>query len=348
MSQQDVVPTKEKLEAFWQAFAGELPAWSALDARSWVEAANQWLAGWWPDIAFEAAGNENGTPERLIVTAHGVIEQFPLVQSLVDHAPALSGLRVEAFRQRVEPASGEFGIGMDGFSLSTAEILVHHYADCGQIALEIGFAKEIDASFESHAQNMAFILLDHAIGEYDFAVKVGPVDFVASPKPSCVLLSEFAPVFDQFWRDDLGHNQIFPETDQENYALIEFSSAEGEDAQGLNLLMLNESANAVAMRADLVFAMSVKVPVSEKTELETAQLLQYRLEHLFSHDRSGILAYTLIRDGYREHLFYVANSSVALASAEKQIGELQIAGAALSVEADYRWDSYYQYYSLDR
>lgn len=347
MSQQLMVPKKEVVEAFWQAFSGEMPAWSALDARSWVEAANQWLHSRWPDIAFEGAGKEDGAPECLVLTAHGVTEQFPLVLALVKDAPVLPGMRVEAFRQKLAPESREFGIGMDGLSLSSGEILVHHYADCGQVALEIGFSKSIDEAFEEHARNMAFILLDHVIGEYDFAVKVGPVNFMATPKQPWVPLSEFAPIFDKFWREDLGHNQIFPQADEQDYALIEFFAGE-EDERESGLLMLNEGANAVAMRADLIYALSVKMPLAEKTELKTAQLLEDRLEHLFSQGRSGVLAYSLIMGGYRELLFYVGDPFSALPLVEKQIAEQQISGAILAVNTDYRWDSYYQYYSMDR
>ena len=66
---------------------------------------------------------------------------------------------------------------MDGFELATADVLVALQPDNSQAALELRFARDIPAEFAEHARHMTFIMLDHVLGEYDFAVKVGAVDF---------------------------------------------------------------------------------------------------------------------------------------------------------------------------
>ena len=97
--------------------------------------------------------------------------------------------------------------------MSTSEVLVACGQDDGQAALEIRFGREIPSDYQDHARNMAFIMLDHVLGEYDFAVKVGAVDFVeeaSDPLAPWVPLSQFVPVFDRYWVDTLGRTSDFP------------------------------------------------------------------------------------------------------------------------------------------
>ena len=60
---------------------------------------------------------------------------------------------------------------MDGFELATADVLVALQPDNGRAALELRFARDIPAEFAEHARHADLIMLDHVLGEYDFAVK---------------------------------------------------------------------------------------------------------------------------------------------------------------------------------
>jgi hypothetical protein len=107
---------------------------------------------------------------------------------------------VRAFRERA--AAPGFSMGMDGFNLATSDVLMACGDDEGRIALEIRFAREIPQDFQDHARNMVFIMLDHVLGEYDFAVKVGAVDFVDEAEDAEVTwtpMDLLPPVFDAYW-----------------------------------------------------------------------------------------------------------------------------------------------------
>ena len=106
--------------------------------------------------------------------AHGSIEQFPLLTQAGGRRK-LQHHRVVAFRART--AEPDFPSAWTGLSWPPP-MLVALQPDNGQAALELRFARDIPAEFAEHARHMTFIMLDHVLGEYDFAVKVGAVDFV--------------------------------------------------------------------------------------------------------------------------------------------------------------------------
>lgn len=337
------IPPPEQVVEFWQAFMTKQRDWSGLEETAWVETANEWLGSKWSGIAFELCKNDGEGVDLLVMTAHGAVDQFALVSALTTHAPALPGYRLEAFRQRSESAN--FTMRMQSFELSPSDVLVHHYAAGGQVGLEIGFAKPVSEEMMEHAKNMSFIMLDHIVGEYDFAVKIGPVDFVDELAESCVGLDQFAPVFDAFWMKELGHTQVFPEAEQECYRMLEFRTTDqdtGEERGGM--ITVNDSANAVAMRADLAHALTVKLPARSKAELDLVYTLQDRVEHLLRLDQSGIFACAVFQDGWRELRFYVSVPAKAATQVQQQIEQLRISEHELGVQTDYTWDAYYEFY----
>lgn len=169
-------PASPAIAAFWADFSAQEAALHAQPLVERVEQANTLLEAHVKGLALELQGHPEDAVVDLIITAHGSIEQFPLLTQLVDAAPKLQHHRVVAFRART--AEPDFPIGMDGFELATADVLVALQPDNGQAALELRFARDIPAEFAEHARHMTFIMLDHVLGEYDFAVKVGAVDFV--------------------------------------------------------------------------------------------------------------------------------------------------------------------------
>ena len=197
--------TAASISAFWQEFAGAEAALKAVPLRERVEQGNELLERHLGGLALEISGGDADAVVDLIITAHGSIDRFPLLMQVVAAAPKLRHHAVRAFRERTQQP--DFPIGMDGFELSTSEVLIACGQDDGQAALEIRFGREIPQDYQDHARNMAFIMIDHVLGEYDFAVKVGAVDFVEESQDhhaEWTPLSELPPVFDRYWSESLG------------------------------------------------------------------------------------------------------------------------------------------------
>lgn len=353
-------PASPALTAFWADFTAQEPALHALPLRERVEQVNALLEPHVQGLALEVHGHPEDDVVDLIATAHGGIERFPLLMQLVDAAPALQHHRVVAFRARSPQA--DFPIGMDGFELSTSEVLVALQPDNGQVALELRFAREIPADFADHARHMTFIMLDHVLGEYDFAVKVGAVDFVGEDEYDADVawtpLSQLPPVFDTFWTQTLGHTGHFPQGEPQWEGLeLEFNCAvddegnpvddpEGDAETGGSdggIVSVNLAANAVAMRADLPYALTLDLAVPDSDTLSAVQNLHEQAATLLQLPQLGIAALTLVRAGRRQALFYVGDEQLAKQTLAPLLLRDEAATLELKLRYDPAWTGYFEY-----
>lgn len=335
--------------AFWQAFASAEPSWRTLTVREQVAAMNELAACFHPGIALELAGQDFDPVLELCVTAHGDIEAFPLVMALVRQAPSFERYRVEAFRARMDRA--DFAIVMGDFTVNASDILIRQWPDGAYVGLEIRPAGNIPQDFADRAPELAFIMLDHVIGEYDLAVKVGAVEWTPAPpedRQNFVSLSLFVPVFDSFWKEELGHTGLFPQhsgrEDDGDWSVLEMAPTDegGEDdetaqVQNTAVVMLNNAAMSLAMRADLSYALTLTMSARDDTELEYAQEKQEQIGAMLEQKRCGILAYSVFKADHRSAIYYVADAGEAQALAART---LQPDTYALSGEYDFSWSKY--------
>lgn len=342
--------TAASISAFWQEFAGAEAALKAVPLRERVEQGNELLERHLVGLALEISGSDADAVVDLIITAHGSIDRFPLLMQVVAAAPKLQHHAVRAFRERTEQP--DFPIGMDGFELSTSEVLIACGQDDGQAALEIRFGREIPQDYQDHARNMAFIMIDHVLGEYDFAVKVGAVDFVEESQDhhaEWTPLSELPPVFDRYWSETLGRTGDFPmgEHDWDGMTLA-FGGADGdvddEDGPGdTAIVMVNRSANPVAMRADLAHALTLDLAVGDSDELAAVQDLQDQAATLLELPQLGILAYTISRGGRRKAVYYIGDEQLAKQTLAPLLLRDEAASLELSVTFDPAWSGYFEF-----
>lgn len=350
-------PTPE-VAAFWRDFSEAETTLRAQPLRERVESANAIIERHWSGLALEMSGGEDDAVVDLIVTAHGSTENFPLLMQVVAAAPALQGYRVRAFRERTtEP---DFPIGMDGFELATSDVLIACGQDDGQAALEIRFNREIPSDYLDHARNMAFIMLDHVLGEYDFAVKVGAVDFVeeaSDPLTPWIPLSQLAPVFDRYWIDTLGRTSDFPVGEHDWSGMTLSFGRQGDDtgkdrAEGAEdaqdgedtaIVMVNRSANPVAMRADLTYALTLDLAVDTRDALAAVQDLQDQAATLLELPQLGILAYTMTRAGRRKAVYYVGDEQLAKQALAPLLLRDEAESLALSIAFDPAWSGYFEF-----
>lgn len=331
-----------RIDAFWVAFRKGEAELIALPVLEQLEQVNETLEASIDGLVLEMSGDDGDDHVEMIASVHGDIEMFPLLLEFVARAPALRHYSLRAFRERT--TKPDFPINMEDFELATTDILVGHYADEGRIGLELVFARELPGDMQDHARNMAFIMLDHVLGEYDFAVKVATVDFVEAFSDvvlDSTSLDRFGPVLDSFWSGELGHTGLFP-VGEHRWGLMKVKfkgSADGE----LGLVAVNRSANAVAARPDLGHAVGLRVPAADSAALDRARHLQDQIASRLELGHAGILSHSVMRDSRRLANYYVADLPAALELIQSGLREAGLEDTELTSAFDPAWSRYFDF-----
>ncbi|MGE8319086.1 MAG: hypothetical protein ACN6O3_10095 [Comamonas sp.] len=340
-----------QIEAFWRAFAAREAELAALPPQEFVEQATALLEQHAPGLGLELEQGADGALPLLVVTAHGSLDGFENVQALVRHAPPQSHWRLQAFRSRA--LGSDFSMGMDGFSLACSDVLVAHYDAGGTVGLELSFEKIIPQDMVEHARHMSFIMLDHVLGEWDFAVRVGPVEFVdafSDDVEGAEPLSVFPAIFDAFVREQLGRSYEFPPADDDSWTVFEVRRHDAADDAPPDLLTFRASANAVATRADLPYFLEWRLPFDSQQQLDQVrdahEALQAELERL----HGGLLAFTRIEQMDTRVAGYYVEDAVAATELAHQLAARHAPGLDEDVSTmfDPAWQEYLALYSAVR
>lgn len=148
------------------------------DQKATLGALAKALDAVYPDLTYEIGPVMDGVRE-LVLSAGGIRTSFPAVVALADAAPPLSRWRVTKFRPR-RPVISDVNFG--SMSLRSAQIAVAAERDGDRVALGV-FIEGFAPTKEHHYEQMAYLMLDEAIGEYDMETKVGAVEFFALHEP---------------------------------------------------------------------------------------------------------------------------------------------------------------------
>lgn len=322
--------------SFWQALSDKLESLQSLSGHALVGELNALLQPFFPNLAAEVLGDPPAF--TLVLTAHGAEADFEDLMALVRSAPPLPQVAVEAFRQRMREG---FSMRMNDFELASSDVLVKHEPYRGRVALELGFAKPIPMDMQDHARHMSLIMLDHILGEYDFAVKVGPVDHVEADAQADfegVPLDDFVALFDACWREDLGHTGVFPAGEHGWSGLTATRTADdGSEVEAV--VMRNDAATALLGRADLGHRLSAAVSVESGEELDEARVYEDRLTALLQTHGEGCCTHIVLEEGVRTVHFHVADPQVAIAHAQSVQEALELP-VTLDLAFDPTWKSY--------
>jgi hypothetical protein len=127
-----------------------------------------------PNLMFEFSPIRSDGIREFTVSADGIKQYFPIVESLVSKAPHIDKWKINAFRQRVpgDDMAIEYD---DSVKVSYDNIYFRYAHDSGKIALELNVENLIDSP---NFKNAVYILLDGLIGEYDMETQISSIDFV--------------------------------------------------------------------------------------------------------------------------------------------------------------------------
>jgi hypothetical protein len=147
-------------------------------------------------LTFEFGRQEDGCRE-FVISADGNRESFPFVVGLADAAPKLKRWRVTKFRPR---RSLDFDLTFDNERLSPRDLLFSIEPDNGLAGLTL-FMRGLNERNHRTYLGVAFLFLDHALGEYDVETKVGYIDVQPMEAESSLpkhAFTEIPVVFDRF------------------------------------------------------------------------------------------------------------------------------------------------------
>lgn len=176
-------PTADHIQAFWQWFQShqkELSAMQDGSAPIFNDLALN-IKGIDESLVFEIGPVLDGKKE-LAISANANPDLFPLVEQVVAAAPPIEKWKIVAFRQRTPPEILKvlkINVQSEGGSKTSVGVAVkdlrYRLSRIDNKASVVIFIK--DFSGQEPQKEMAYMMLQQAIGEYDLVMKVGDLQF---------------------------------------------------------------------------------------------------------------------------------------------------------------------------
>ncbi len=126
-----------------------------------------------PDLVFEFSPKRANGIRELTISADGIREAFPAVESLIKKSPELKNWKFNAFRQRTR--GNDFEIQYGDLKIGYSDIYFKSKKDNGKLNIQLNIR---DFNGKAQTQNAIYILLDNLLGEYDVETKIGGIDWV--------------------------------------------------------------------------------------------------------------------------------------------------------------------------
>jgi hypothetical protein len=163
--------------AFWAWFEKNAATLRAeKDLRRTMDTISAELGKVHPEVFAEIAGfGRLGDDRELVISVDGKREVFPVVQEIYAARPKVAGWTIVAFRPRRDPTD-PFVIEMNGKKLDarSMKFTAARNGDKLDVAVFVpGFTTLEELG------GVAFILLDHLVGEYDMETRIGGISFAA-------------------------------------------------------------------------------------------------------------------------------------------------------------------------
>lgn len=134
------------------------------------------------NLTFRFSDLDDQRKRAFIVSAGGVKRSFHAVQRLASKAPLMLRWKVIAFR----PRTGRYSVEGNGMTLTASQVWFSHFYGEDKIGLKL-YIEGYAAATRVTLVNLAFLLLDDMIGEFDVATKIGYVDIDHLPPDPAAL-----------------------------------------------------------------------------------------------------------------------------------------------------------------
>lgn len=129
------------------------------------------------DRLFPLVGPGDDGVDELIVSAEGNTAAFNSVFELMKAAPTLKGWRLIALKPRQRKVNVDHAIAMDGQQLAIESTRFSVTANGDQYDLTI-LVPDHDKTVEGTHFQMAVLLVEYILGEYDLAMRVAALDVI--------------------------------------------------------------------------------------------------------------------------------------------------------------------------
>jgi hypothetical protein len=133
------------------------------------------------DLTFEFGPVTDGARE-LVVSAGGMRAAFPAVERLVAAAPSFPRWRITKFRGRL-PVAGRIHLG--DLRVDARDVWVTPRRDGARWRLTVHLPG-YEPTPEHRYEQIGYLWLDHALGEYDVETKIGSIEFASSDRAASV------------------------------------------------------------------------------------------------------------------------------------------------------------------
>ena len=137
----------------------------------------------YPGLVWEVTVPGRGEPWVFCVSGNGNRKLFPRVERAVKEAPKVKGWKIQAFRPR-GPLDSE--ISMHGQTLDADDVWCEVSPGKARVSVVLHL-RGVTLQSEAVLSQMALILMDNAIGEYDSVMKIADVEIAlleGTPKVS--------------------------------------------------------------------------------------------------------------------------------------------------------------------
>lgn len=329
---------RKQAQAFWQAWDKQAAQLKALPTVERVEAGNELLHQYIEGIFLEI--QEDKPRDLLIFSANGMLDQFVAIDILLQTATT-HDYDLVAFRQPI-PAEyiNDFVMRMDeDLELSATDLLISASTGDQLIDLDVTLKKQADEETLPHLQNMAFIMLDHILGEWDLAVKIRSVEFSDTPAENAVSADQLPALINDLWKNTLNHDGKYPEAENSEWA-----AAESEESAEQNALVLirNESAAALLGRPDMAWCIIIDCELTCKEDLDTAQDLEEHFYNQIKQEQRGIGVLSIVNftQGIRTVHAYCRSPKHGLTAAQSAIDAFPQLDSSVRIDYDPAWQWY--------
>ena len=147
-----------------------------------------------PSLTFEFGPKSDGRRE-FVISADGIREAFPKVESLYAAAPDLSHWKLIRFRPRRPPLDVQYG----GILVEADTVRLSLQHEGKKVGITVYLPNYTETSKKTYT-GIAFLFLDHALGEYDVETRVGSIEVKSASLVDTKTwsLSELPKAFDSY------------------------------------------------------------------------------------------------------------------------------------------------------